>query len=163
MTIVARDCSRDLAAADAQWAVDVVENWSKDWKLNLNASKSEVAFFFTWTHEANHIPNVSTSGTPIPFKPTLKLLGVHFDRILYFEPRTKELAHAASCKLGMIASVRNSNGAGTRSTFANYTSPSCAAKWTTAAQAGIPGFPTTASTCLNAHKTSDPRLHWSVA
>ena len=80
MTILARDRSRDLAVTDAQWAVDVVEDWSKDWKLNLNTSKSEVVFFSTWTHEANHIPSVSIGGTPIPFNPTPKLLGVRFDR-----------------------------------------------------------------------------------
>ena len=44
VTILARDRSRDLAATDAPWTVDVVEDWSKDWKINLNASKSEVAF-----------------------------------------------------------------------------------------------------------------------
>ena len=84
------------------------EDWSMDWKLNLNASKSEVAFFSTWTHEANHIPSVSIGGTPIPFNPTPKLLGVRFDRTLSFEPHAKEVAQAASGKLGMIASVGNS-------------------------------------------------------
>ena len=44
-TILAADRSCELAAADAQWAVGVVEDWNKDWKLDLNASKSEVAFF----------------------------------------------------------------------------------------------------------------------
>ena len=31
VTILARDRSRDLEAADAQLAVDIVEDWSKDW------------------------------------------------------------------------------------------------------------------------------------
>ena len=68
--IRAQDRSRDLAVTDAQWAVDVVEDWSKDWKLNLNASKSEVPFFSTWTHKANQIPTVFIGGTPIPLNLT---------------------------------------------------------------------------------------------
>ena len=62
----------------------------------------------TWTHEANHIPSVSIGGTPIPYNPAPKLLGVHFDRTLSFEPHAKEVARAASGKLGIIASVGNS-------------------------------------------------------
>ena len=34
VTILARDRSRDTAAADAQWAVNCVVKWSEDWKLN---------------------------------------------------------------------------------------------------------------------------------
>ena len=43
------------AAADAQWVIDAGESWSKDWKLNLNASKSKVTLCSTWTDKANYI------------------------------------------------------------------------------------------------------------
>ena len=109
VTILARDRSRDQAAADAQWAVDVVVNWSQEWKLDLNASKSEVAYFSAWTHEADHVPHVTIDGTSIPFNPTPKLLGVRFDRQLSFEPHTKEVTRAATGKLGLLASVGNSS------------------------------------------------------
>ena len=47
--IVATARDRNEAVVSAQAGVDVVAEWSKQWKLNLNGSKSEVAYFTTWT------------------------------------------------------------------------------------------------------------------
>ena len=40
------------AERKAQKTVDVVLDWSKELKLNLNATKSESSLFTTWTREA---------------------------------------------------------------------------------------------------------------
>ena len=40
VTILARNRSTELATKEAQWAVDLVSDWSRKWKLTLNASKS---------------------------------------------------------------------------------------------------------------------------
>ena len=52
VTIVARDHMKENHVADTQWAVDVVSEWSEEWKLDLNASKSAVTFFSRDTHES---------------------------------------------------------------------------------------------------------------
>jgi hypothetical protein len=50
--VLATSSDRDVATANAQAAVEIVSRWSHEWKLNLNASKSEVAYFTTWTEES---------------------------------------------------------------------------------------------------------------
>ena len=108
VTILARDRSRDTAAADAQWAVNCVVKWSEDWKLNLNASKSEVSFFSTWTHEADWEPSLEINGEPVPFQETPKLLGVYLDRQLSFAKQVEEVSKSASAKIKIICAVGNS-------------------------------------------------------
>ena len=108
VTILARNPSKELAAEDAQWAVDIVEQWSKEWKLDLNASKSEVGFFSSWTKEAYHVPSINIAGTPIPYNPNPKLLGVKFDWNLSFEPHVKEATKAAVGKTKLLAAIGNS-------------------------------------------------------
>ena len=109
VTILARHRVREQAAANAQWAVNVIYEWSTEWKLGLNASKSEVAYFSTWNKESAHIPSVTINGVQLPFNPTPKLLGVTFDRQLTFAPHAKAVSVAATSKLGMLASVGNSS------------------------------------------------------
>jgi len=107
VTILATHRSREEAAAAAQWAVNLIHGWSVSWKLNLNASKSEVSFFSTWTHEANWQPSLQIDGKPVPFNPTPKLLGVYLDRQLCFAKHTAEVSKSASAKVKIISAVAN--------------------------------------------------------
>ena len=79
VTVLAQHKSRDIAKADAQWAVDVISEWSKEWKLELNSTKSESSFFSTWTHESSYKPDILIDDKIIPFNKTPKLLGVRYD------------------------------------------------------------------------------------
>ena len=108
VTILARNRSRDEAEATAQWAVDIVAEWSAKWKLTLNATKSEVSYFSTYTREANHKPSLVINGEPIPFNPNPKLLGVYLDRQLSFVKHVDESTKLASGKTKLIAAVANS-------------------------------------------------------
>ena len=107
VTILARNRSRDVATADAQWAVDRVVEWSNEWKLCLNASKSEVSYFSTYTQEASWTPSMQINGEPIPFNPTPKLLGVYLDRQLSFKKHVDEVAKAGTSKIKIISAVGN--------------------------------------------------------
>ena len=107
VTILATHHSRDEATAAAQWAVNIIDNWSTSWKLNLNATKSEVGFFSTWTHEAKWKPPLQIGGKPIPYNPTPKLLGVYLDTQLCFAKHTKEVSKAATAKIKIISAVAN--------------------------------------------------------
>ena len=109
ITVLAQHSKREIATAEAQWAVDVIANWSKEWKLELNATKSEVTFFSTWTHEANFQPSISIANKVVPYKKTPKLLGVRYDWNLSFTAHVEEVSKAVSGKLGMLASVGNSH------------------------------------------------------
>ena len=79
----------------------------REWKLNPNATKSEVSFFSTSTHEAKHEPHLTIDGVDIPFNGTPKLLGVHLDRQLSFVKHTQEVTKAAASKVKLIAAVAN--------------------------------------------------------
>ena len=107
VTILARHTSLEEAAKAAQRAVNIVSRWSTEWKLTLNASKSEVAFFSTYTRESKHQPHVTIKGVKIPFNKHPKLLGVYLDRQLSFEKQTKEVTKAATSKIKMIRAVAN--------------------------------------------------------
>ena len=109
ITVLAQHSKRDIATAEAQWAVDIIADWSKEWKLELNASKSEVSFFSTWTHEANFTPSINIDNKAIPYKKSPKLLGVRYDWNLSFTAHVEEVTRSASGKLGMLASVGNSH------------------------------------------------------
>ena len=109
ITVLAQHNKREIATAEAQWAVDVIANWSKEWKLELNATKSEVTFFSTWTHEANFQPSFSIANKVVPYKKSPKLFGVRYDWNLSFTAHVEEVSKAVSGKLGMLASVGNSH------------------------------------------------------
>ena len=102
VTILARHTSREEAAKAAQRAVNIVSKWSTEWKLTLNASKSEVAFFSTYTRESKHQPHVTIKGGKRPCNKHPKLLGVYLYRQLSFEKQTKEVTKAATSNIKMI-------------------------------------------------------------
>ena len=108
VTVLAQHKSSDIATADARWAVNVISEWSKEWKLELNSTKSESAFFSTWTHESDFKPEILINQKIIPFNKTPKLLGVRYDRTLSFHTHTEEVAQTVSAKLGILAAVGNS-------------------------------------------------------
>ena len=72
--------------------------------LQLNATKSEVAFFTKWSHEASFKPVINVDNKAIPFNPRPKLLGVRFDTSLTFTSCAEEVARAASEKTWFASS-----------------------------------------------------------
>ena len=57
-SIVTTACKREDAEAAAQSVVNSVVTWSQQWKLNLNAEKSEVCPFFTWSNDSSWNPAI---------------------------------------------------------------------------------------------------------
>jgi hypothetical protein len=80
--------SFEEAAAKVQNAVDIVSKWSKEWKLNLNTTKSECSLFSTYPKDASAKVSITIDGKQIPFNPTPRVLGVTFDRQLSFAKPT---------------------------------------------------------------------------
>ena len=52
----------------AQESVDLVVQWAKDWKLQLNATKSEAAFFSTDPNETGWEPKIQMEEKTIRFE-----------------------------------------------------------------------------------------------
>ena len=109
VTILARSRSIEEATREAQWAVNIVKDWSRKWKLELNASKSEVCYFSssTKTEEALFRPEIKIGKATIPFNPHPKLLGVTFDRSLTFRNHAENVAKTAVGKTKILAAVSN--------------------------------------------------------
>ena len=108
VAILATSRHSTVAQKAAQEAVNIVSKWSKEWKLTLNATKSEVSFFSNWTKEANWHPVITINGKPIPFNPTPRLLGVTLDRQLTFTKHTTNVTKAASSSCRILAALSNS-------------------------------------------------------
>ena len=105
--ILSTDRDRDLATAKAQTAVDTVFRWSQEWKLNLNAAKSEVAYFTTWTKEKWN-PKIMIDGKQIECTPAPRLLGVTLDRHLTFGTHVDNVCKSAASACRMLSALSNS-------------------------------------------------------
>ena len=108
VSILSSDTDRSKAEAAVQAAVDIVTDWCKAWKLNLNASKSEVSFFSSWTREANHEPVIIINNAPIKYNPNPVLLGVTLDWNLSFTPHATNVAERVSNKTKLLGALSHS-------------------------------------------------------
>ena len=103
------------AQTAVQKTVDVVSKWAKEWKVQLNATKSEVSFFSNSTKDKDPIinkkpwlPTISIDDKTIRYEPTPRLLGVILDRQLTFGPQVKSIEKRVNSKIRMLSSLANS-------------------------------------------------------
>ena len=116
VTILAVRKSLEEAEAAAQTSVDTVVRWADEWKLKLNATKSEACFFTSSPKEAKWTPNIvvpvkskkKKRKVAIPFKPTPRLLGVILDRQLCFGPHIDSISEKLQNNYRMLAAVSHS-------------------------------------------------------
>ena len=71
---------REDAEATAQSVVSSVVTWSQEWKLNLNAEKSEVCPFSTWSSNSSWNPTIFIRNQNVRVNTTPRLLGVILDK-----------------------------------------------------------------------------------
>ena len=88
--------------------MDVVVNWSKEWKLNLNGSKSEVSLFTTKGLDAGWTPKITIGGQVIRYEENPRLLGVILDRKLTFAKKVDLVTARVAKKSSMLRAVANS-------------------------------------------------------
>ena len=112
VSILATHRKKELALEEAQKAVDIVVDWCAKWKLNLNASKSEISFFSNYTHDAKWSPVLMINNAPIKYNPTPVLLGITLDRQLTFTPTppTSQSEPAARPTSWRPYPIRNGDG-----------------------------------------------------
>ena len=97
------------AEAAAQSVVNYVLIWSQVWKLNLNADKSEVCPFSTWSNDSSWKPNVFIGTQKIRVNVTPRLLGVILDRSLTFNPHLKKLTSLLSSSIRIIRATAHTS------------------------------------------------------
>ena len=78
-----------------QSAVNIVVEWSREWKLNLNAGKSEISFFTVAAQEMKFKPEITIGKDTIKATPHPRLLGVHVDCKLSFNEHVKLVTEKA--------------------------------------------------------------------
>ena len=78
------------AERDAQKAVDVALRLASEWKVQVNAGKSESSFLSTCSREARWEPNIQVDGKKIRHEETQRLPGVHLDRNILCRPHDKQ-------------------------------------------------------------------------
>lgn len=115
VSILATENTKEEAEERAQLTVNIVTEWSRQWKLDLNASKSEAAFFSTWTAEAKWSPKIRMfdnefqrifgEGAEFTFNKNPRLLGVILDRQLTFGPQVEKVTSEATSKMKLLMAL----------------------------------------------------------
>ena len=93
---------KEDAEAAAQTVVNSVLIWSQVGKLNLNADKSEVCPFSTWSNDSTCKRTVFIGTQKIRVNATPRLLGVILDRSLMFNAHLKKLTSSLSSSICII-------------------------------------------------------------
>ena len=108
---------REDAEATAQSVVSSVVTWSQEWKLNLNAEKSEVCPFSTWSNDSSWNPTIFIGNQKVGVNTTPCLLGVILDRSLTFNAHLKKLTTSLASSIRIIRATAHTSWGWRRSTL----------------------------------------------
>ena len=84
ISILTTACKTEAAEVAGQSVVNSVLIWSLQWKLNLNAEKSEVCSFSTWSNDSLWWPIIFIGTQKIRLNTTPHVLGIILDRSFTF-------------------------------------------------------------------------------
>ena len=93
---------KEDAEVAAQSVVNSVLIWSQEWKLNMNADKSEVCPFSTWSNDSTWQPALFIGTQKIWVNVTPRHLGIILDKSLTFNVHLKKLTTSLSSSLRII-------------------------------------------------------------
>ena len=109
VSILATSKTLEDAEQLAQKAVDAVVTWSTKWKLNLNGTKSEAAFFSRSTTDSIWTPTIKIAGRTIKHELFPRLLGVTLDKQLIFNKHVEIITDKATGKMRMLGAISHSS------------------------------------------------------
>ena len=95
-------CKREDAEATAQSVVSSVATWSQEWKLNLNAEKSEVCPFSTWSSNSSWNPTIFIGNQRVRINTTHHLISIVLERSLTFNAHLKKLTASLASSIRII-------------------------------------------------------------
>ena len=108
-SILTTACKREDAEAAAQSVVNSVVTWSQEWKLNLNAEKSEVCPFSTWSNDSSWNTAIFIDNQKVRVNTTPRLLGVILDRSLRFNAHLKKLTTSLASSICIIRATAHTS------------------------------------------------------
>ena len=91
--------------------------WSQEWKLNLNAEKSEVYPFSTWSNNSSWNPTIFIGNQKIRVNTNPRLLDVILDRSLTFNAHLKKLTSSFASGIRIIRATAHTSWSWHRSTL----------------------------------------------
>ena len=91
--------------------------WIQEWKLNLNAEKSEVCPFSTWSNKSSWNPTIFIGNQKVRVNTTPRLLGVILDRSLTFNAHLKKLTTSLASSIRIIRATAHTSWGWRRSTL----------------------------------------------
>jgi len=119
VAIWAQDRNLCRAQEKVQQAITTASEWSKIWKLQLNAAKCEASFFSTYTHDSRWRPAITINDQQIAYNEHPKFLGLTFDRQLTFGKQCSITQQTAKRKTNAIMKLANTNWGYERETLKN--------------------------------------------
>ena len=117
VSILTTSRKKEDAEATAQSVVSSVVTWSQEWKLNLNAEKSEVCPFSTWSNDSSWNPTIFISNQKVRVNTTPRLLGVILDRSLTFNAHLKKLTTSLASSIRIMRATAHTSWGWCRSTL----------------------------------------------
>ena len=109
VSILTTACKKEDAEAAAQSVVTSVVIWSQEWKLNLNADKSEVCPFSTWSNDSTWNSTIFIGTQKVCINTTPRLLGVILDRSLTFNAHLKKLTALLTSSISIIRATAHTS------------------------------------------------------
>jgi ribonuclease HI len=79
------------ASAKVQRALDRIETWADEWRMEISAEKCESTLFSLDPRDAHVQPEVKLMGVQVPFSSAPTFLGVRFDRQLSFRDHVESV------------------------------------------------------------------------
>ena len=96
--------------SSTQPVVTSVVIWSREWKLNLNADKSEIFPFSTWSNNSNWNPTIFIDTQKVRVNTTHRFFGAILDRNLTFNAHSKTLTASVTSSIRIIRTAHTSWG-----------------------------------------------------
>ena len=158
VSILTTACKREDAEAAAQSVVTSVVIWSQEWKLNLNADKSEVCPFSTWSNDSTWNPTIFIGTQKVRVNTTPRLLGVILDRSLTFNAHLKKLTASLASSIPIIRATTHTSWVWCRSTLKMAFHALVRSKLDYAAPAWQPWLSDTNLSCLDRLQNRSLRL-----
>ena len=140
---------KEDAIAAAQSVVNSIVIWSQEWKWNLNADKSNVCPFSTWSNNSTWNPIISTRTQKVCVNTNPRLLNVILDRSLTFNAHLKKLIALLLSSIHIVRATAHTSWSWRRTTLKMAFHALIRSKLDYAAPAWQPWLSNTNLSCLD--------------
>lgn len=103
LAIYCTDVDPQIVQRNLQRAINRITEYCDDWKIKLNASKTQV-IYFTKRRSPRYLPNrmLTVHSVPVPWSQSVTYLGLTFDKALTFKKNTESFIEKAQKKIQIL-------------------------------------------------------------